>query len=55
VISVPTTKRKRGIRHTEDYKRNVIKKARVGKRLYTNWNGLLVPAKNAPDTIKVNW
>lgn len=32
-------KRKRGVRHSEEYKRNVIKKARVEGKAYVNYKG----------------
>lgn len=39
-----TPKRKRGVRRTEEYKAEVIKKARVKGTAYRNWKGKDVPA-----------
>lgn len=43
-------KRKRGIRNTSEYKREIIKKCRVKGTAYKRWSGALVPAINqGPD------
>lgn len=39
-----TPKRKKGIKNTEPYKRNVIKNARVHGYSYTNYAGKQVPS-----------
>lgn len=39
----PSTKRKRGVRRTSEYKSEVIKRARLQGAAYTNWKGRNVP------------
>lgn len=51
---IPVRGRKRGIRNPDDYKRNIIKKARVKGTPYTNWSGNLVSARN-DCPINLNW
>lgn len=47
--------RKRGIRRTNDYKRNIIKKARVKGTPYVNWAGKEISAKNTANSINIEW
>ncbi|GFU67115.1 hypothetical protein TNCV_3675291 [Trichonephila clavipes] len=47
-----TRKRKRGVRRTEEYKRNRIKKARLSGTSHENWNGNIVPAKHSVESIE---
>lgn len=42
-------KRKRGIRNDENYKRNIIKKARVQGKAYVNYKGKAVEARKLGD------
>lgn len=48
--------RKRGVRRTDDYKRNIIKKkARVKGTPYVNWAGKEISAKNTANSINIEW
>ncbi|GBP67317.1 hypothetical protein EVAR_97935_1 [Eumeta japonica] len=47
-------KRKKGIRHEEEYQRNKIKKCRVSGESHGNWKGRYVPARNYTESMNFN-
>ncbi|CAF4889535.1 unnamed protein product [Pieris macdunnoughi] len=47
-------KRKHGVRHEKDYRRNQIKKCKVTGESHRNWKERYVPGRNDPDFIALN-
>ncbi|CAH0561691.1 unnamed protein product [Brassicogethes aeneus] len=47
--TVIPAKRIKGIFHTEEYKRNVIRKSKVAGKQHTNWRGNIVESRKTDD------
>lgn len=48
-------KRKKGVRHDQEYERNRIKKAKISGESHANWKGRYVPSRNDPQFINLDW